>query len=137
MASCSSTPTRPTKSIQLPALGPLELDGRLLAVLTVVDAEGPSLQQRLSERLGVDRTTMVALVDALEQSGCVDRRRDPIDRRGYQVSITTKGAKLLDKATNAILAVERDFLASLTAQEQRQFRTLLRKVVLTRDPSLA
>jgi DNA-binding MarR family transcriptional regulator len=120
--------------IQLPALAPLGLDGRLLAVLTVVKAEGPALQQRLSERLQVDRTTMVALVDALEQDGLVERRRDSVDRRGYQVIITTKGTKILEKATAAIRAVEQDFLAPLSGEEQRQFRNLLGKLVLEGDP---
>src|SRR5207248_1737728 len=82
---------------QGPALEPLELDGRLLAVLTLLDAEGPALQQRLSERLQVDRTTMVALVDALEDRGFVTRQRDPADRRGQRVGATTKGATALER----------------------------------------
>jgi DNA-binding MarR family transcriptional regulator len=116
------------QSIQLPALEPLDLDGRQLAVLMVVKAEGPALQQRLSERMRVDRTTMVALVDALERGGLVERRRDPVDRRGYQVSITKKGAKVLERAREAIRAVEREFLDPLSAEEHRQFRTLLARV---------
>jgi DNA-binding MarR family transcriptional regulator len=118
------------QSIQLPALEALELDGRLLAVLTVVDAEGPALQQRLSERLGVDRTTMVGLVDVLERSGFVARRRDPADRRGYRVSMTRKGTKALRQGHAAVLAVEQDFLDRLSADEQRQFRSLLSRLVL-------
>jgi DNA-binding MarR family transcriptional regulator len=118
------------QSIQAPALAQLGLDGRLLAVLLVVDAEGPALQQRLSERLRVDRTTMVALIDTLEQSGLVERRRDPVDRRGYEVRITHKGAKILLEAINASRAAEQDFLAPLSAQEQRQLRALLGKLVL-------
>lgn len=120
------------QSIQLPALAPIGLDGRLLAVLLVVQAEGPSLQQRLSERMGVDRTTMVALVDILEQTGFVERRRDAGDRRGYQINITGKGAALLRKATNVIHEVEQDFLAPLSPREQRQFRTLVTKLALER-----
>jgi DNA-binding MarR family transcriptional regulator len=121
------------QSIQRPALAPLGLDGRLLAVLTLVEAEGPALQQRLSERLGVDRTTMVALIDALEQGGLVQRQRDPVDRRGYHVSITKKGAKVLHRAHEAIRVVEHDFLAGLSAEEQLQFSILLGKVVLDVD----
>jgi DNA-binding MarR family transcriptional regulator len=121
------------QSIQQPALAPLDLDGRLLAVLTLVDAEGPARQQRLSERLRVDRTTMVALVDALEQNGLVERRRDPVDRRGYAVRITRDGTRTLRRAHRAILAVEQEFLRRLSAGEQDQFRELLGKLVSDDD----
>jgi DNA-binding MarR family transcriptional regulator len=121
------------QSIQRSALAPLELDGRLLAVLTLVEAEGPALQQRLAERLRVDRTTMVALIDALEQGGLVQRRRDREDRRGYQVSITKKGANRFQRAHEAVREVERDFLETLSAEEQRQFLALLEKLVLNAD----
>jgi DNA-binding MarR family transcriptional regulator len=121
------------QSIQRPALAPLDLDGRLLAVLMVVAAEGPALQQRLSERLRVDRTTMVALIDALEQSGLVERRRDPVDRRGYHVRITKAGGRALQRAQQAIREVEHRFLRPLSDDEQGQFRALLGKLVLGRD----
>ena len=119
--------------IQRPALASLDLDGRLLAVLTLVEAEGPALQQRLSERLRVDRTTMVSLVDSLEQNGLVARRRDPVDRRGYLVSITKKGTGILRRAHSAVRAVEQDFLDHLSPDEQRQLRNLLGKLVVESD----
>ena len=120
------------QSIQAPALAPFDLDGRLLAVLTLVGAEGPALQARLAQRLQVDRTTMVALVDRLEQAGLVERHRDPTDRRGYHVNITTPGSRALNQALDAVKTVERDFLGALSTAEQHQFRALLAKVAL--DP---
>ncbi|HYZ82692.1 MAG TPA: MarR family transcriptional regulator [Solirubrobacteraceae bacterium] len=120
------------QSIQASALAPFDLDGRLLAVLTLVGAEGPALQARLAERLQVDRTTMVALVDRLEQAGLVERHRDPTDRRGYHVNITTTGSRALNQALDAVETVERDFLGALSMPEQQQFRALLAKVAL--DP---
>ncbi|MGH7912355.1 MAG: MarR family winged helix-turn-helix transcriptional regulator [Candidatus Dormibacteraceae bacterium] len=118
------------QSMQTPALAPLGLDGRLLAVLTLVEAEGPALQQRLSERLRVDRTTMVALVDALERNKLVERRRDPVDRRGYQVRITKRGAEALLQGHRAVRTVEQALLGELSDEEQRQLRSLLGRVVL-------
>lgn len=118
------------QSVQAPALAPLNLDGRLLAVLTLVGAEGPALQARLAERLQVDRTTMVALVDRLEQAGLLERHRDPTDRRGYHVNITTTGTTALKQALDAVETVERDFLGALSKAEQHQFRALLARVAL-------
>jgi DNA-binding MarR family transcriptional regulator len=120
------------QAIQQPALAPFDLDGRRLAVLVLLDAEGPSLQARLSERLGVDRTTMVALIDSLEAIGLVNRRRDPVDRRGHRVGMTAAGAEVLGRALDAVDAVERDFLLPLSREERAQFQSLLARLVL--DP---
>ncbi|MGH2871945.1 MAG: MarR family transcriptional regulator, partial [Solirubrobacteraceae bacterium] len=82
--------------------------------------------------LAVDRTTMVALVDALERAGMVARRHDPADRRGRRVTLTRAGADALRAAHDAVASVEEEFLAPLTEAEQRQFRRLLAKLVLAR-----
>lgn len=116
------------RAIQGPALTPLQLNGRLLAVLALIDAVGPALQQRLAERLGVDRTTMVGLVDTLEERGLVERGRDPVDRRGYRIAITRKGAHVLAKAMTVVDAAEEAFLTRLSDTERRQFRRLLTKL---------
>src|ERR1700733_3814264 len=47
------------------ALAPYDLIGRELAVLLVLASGEPASQQDAARRLGVDRTTMVGLVDAL------------------------------------------------------------------------
>src|SRR5690349_8578256 len=64
-----------------PALAPFGLDARELAVLAVLAAGRPLSQLEAARRLGVDRTTMVALVDTLEGKGLVERRRSEEDRR--------------------------------------------------------
>lgn len=116
-------------AVQAPALQPFGIDGRLLAVLSVVEAEGPSLQQRLVERLNVDRTTMVAIVDRLEQGGLLTRERDPQDRRAHLVSITRDGERIRREAQAAADEAEKRFLDGLSAPEQRQLRRLLQAVI--------
>ena len=49
------------------------IDGRELAVLTVLDAQAPLSQHEAAGQLGMDRTTMVTLIDALEAQGLVER----------------------------------------------------------------
>src|SRR6478735_2121459 len=72
-----------------PALEPFDIDGRGLAVLTVLNAgPAPLSQQEAAARLNVDRTTMVALVDDLETKGLVDRTPHPGDRRKNVVTLT-------------------------------------------------
>jgi DNA-binding MarR family transcriptional regulator len=96
-----------------PAMAPFGIDGRELAVLTVLGADLPLSQQDAAARLGIDRTTMVAMVDALEGKGMVERHRSPADRRKNVVQLTAGGRDCLRAAGPARDAAERAFLAPL------------------------
>jgi DNA-binding MarR family transcriptional regulator len=95
------------------ALAPFGIDGRELAVLLVLAAEYPLSQLEAAGRLRVDRTTMVALIDALEDKGFVERRRSQEDRRKNLVELTAVGQDCLRKAEQARAEVEARFLAPL------------------------
>ncbi|MGC8461418.1 MAG: MarR family winged helix-turn-helix transcriptional regulator [Candidatus Dormibacteria bacterium] len=117
------------QSIQRDALTPLELNGQLLAVLIVADSHAPELQQRIGERLNVDRTTMVALIDNLEVAGFVERRSDSRDRRGRYVHVTPKGKKAISEGLEASTLAESLFLAPLSPTERETFREMLAKLI--------
>ena len=57
-------------------------------VLSVVKQRGPISQREVCDWLGVHASDMVELVDRLEHLGWVARRRDPTDRRRYELTIT-------------------------------------------------
>ncbi|MCI3271067.1 MarR family winged helix-turn-helix transcriptional regulator [Streptomyces cylindrosporus] len=95
------------------ALAPYGIDGHELAVLVVLSGEEPLSQAEAAGRLGVDRTTMVSLVDGLEDHGLVTRRRSPQDRRKNIVELTPAGEQCLREAEQARRAAERRFLAPL------------------------
>jgi DNA-binding MarR family transcriptional regulator len=109
-------------------LARLSVNAREFAVLTLVDAEGAASQQRLAARIGVDRTTMVALIDALEAKRLVSRRRDPSDRRAYMVEATPAGRKTLQGALKAVKVAEEQALASLTATDAATFKQTLQRL---------
>lgn len=95
------------------SLAPHGIDGRELAVLAVLDSYGELSQLEAASRLGIDRTTMVALVDALEGKELVERRRSPQDRRKNIVELTPTGRACLRDAEVARQEMERRFLAPL------------------------
>ncbi len=114
-----------------PAMAPFGIDGRELAVLTVLGADVPLSQHEAAGQLGIDRTTMVAHVDALEDKGLVERRRSPHDRRKNIVELTPAGQKCLREAGQARDEVERDFLAPLGADGAAEFVRALQVLVAT------
>jgi DNA-binding MarR family transcriptional regulator len=111
------------------ALAPLGVNGRELAVLLVLAGHEPASQQQAAHRLGVDRTTMVALLDTLEEKGLVSRHPHPEDRRRNVVELTAVGRDVLERGTRASDEAEREFLAPLDPQTARQLRAALRALV--------
>lgn len=111
------------------ALEPVGVTSRELGVLlTVAEGEPPS-QQQAALRLGVDRTTMVAVLDALEDKGLVARRPHAQDRRRNVVALTEAGTRAVREAVRASDAAEAELLAALDADAARTLREALRLIV--------
>ncbi|MFK4267632.1 MarR family winged helix-turn-helix transcriptional regulator [Streptomyces milbemycinicus] len=117
-----------------PALARFGLDARELAVLAVLAAGRPLSQLEAARRLGVDRTTMVALIDALENKGLVERRRSEEDRRRNVVELTERGMRVRADAEEAREAAEREFLGPLGEEEAARLMKALR-VLVARTPN--
>ena len=114
-------------------LGPLGVNARELTVLLLLDGREPESQQQAAARLGVDRTTMVGLLDGLEHKGLVARQTDPLDRRRNVVGLTTNGQRTLRKARVASDKAEHELLGALSEREVRSFRELLGRVAAGGD----
>jgi DNA-binding MarR family transcriptional regulator len=88
----------------------------------------------LGSALGVDRTTVVALVDHLERKKLVRRERSLDDRRAYAVTLTTKGRGVADRAIRLTNALEREMFAPLDRAEQETLRKLSTRLLATPGP---
>ena len=110
-------------------LEPFGINGRELAVLTVLANGEPPSQLEAAQRLAIDRTTMVMLLDGLEGKGLVGRRADPADRRRNIVVLTAAGRKALQGASRAADDAEAAFLAPLGEADRDQLRTMLQALI--------
>jgi len=120
---------RRSLALEADALAPVGTGVKQHAALAVLADEGPMSQQELGQRLGIDRTTVVAVVDALEDSGLVERTRAPGDRRSYLVTPTRKGKDALRSGRRAVRDAERALLKGLGAQERRTLTELLARAL--------
>jgi DNA-binding MarR family transcriptional regulator len=101
----------------------------LFGLLNVIGAREGAIQQELGAAMGIDRTTMVSLIDQLESAGLAKRRPSARDRRAREVAITPKGRRLLGRARRLISEAEDDVLAGLTAGERHDLLRLLRRAL--------
>lgn len=118
------------------AMRNLGLSMRELLVLSFVAGSDRLSQQELSDRIGLDPTLIVGLVDGLEERELVVREKDPGDRRRNVLSVTKAGRNLRDRAITAATNVEDDFLAPLDERERADLRDTLYRMMSPRLPWL-
>lgn len=117
------------RSLAEQPLSALGLGVKEFGALSVLAAEGPLSQQKLGQRLRVDRTTMVAVVDQLERRGFAERQRNGEDRRAYALQATSQGRRVLGRANDAAERAEAEFLAPIPPADRRKLKELLRQLI--------
>jgi MarR family transcriptional regulator, lower aerobic nicotinate degradation pathway regulator len=106
----------------------------LFALLNVLGAREGAIQQQLSSDMGIDPSAMVKLINEVEDAGLAERRRRPGDRRAWEVTITPKGRRTLQRARRVVTEAQDEVLGGLTAVERRQLLTLLRRALASAPP---
>jgi DNA-binding MarR family transcriptional regulator len=110
------------------ALEPLGLGKHHFGLLTLIDSHPGSAQQELVKRSLIDPSSMVAVIDELEELGLAERRPHPSDRRKHAVHLTARGGRTLRKARDVAIEFAKRTFAPLSASEVETLRRLLRKL---------
>ena len=100
------------------------------SIMMMISHTGPQTISELSKKIGVDPSTLVPSVDALERKGFAVRGRDPKDRRRVPLSLTDKGVELTDKVK--VVSDDDPMLMGLRDMHDddvRQLLTLLCKLI--------
>jgi len=96
-------------------------------VLLTFSSRGSLPLGKMGERLQVHPTSVTSIVDRLEASGLVVRRRHPEDGRGVLAEITDSGRALVERATAELVGA--DFgLGALDDDGLDQLSALLRPI---------
>lgn len=98
-------------------------------LLRMLELGSSETQQEMGERLGVDRTSMVNIVDRLEERGLVERKKDRVDRRKYNLTLTEKGKKTLTRAKRHADQAQGALFSSLKKKQQDELRVLLLQIL--------
>jgi DNA-binding MarR family transcriptional regulator len=104
------------------------------SVLALLDEGSRDTQGAIADALQLDRSQLVGLLDALEERGLIERRRDLVDRRRHLVSLTPDGRKQLAAFRKIIERIEQEFLAPLGDADRATLHALLSRIAAHRDP---
>lgn len=109
-------------------LAGLDVTPAIFGVLEVLQHNKGLTQSRLAAAIGLDRSSLVPLLDKLEKRGLVAREASQTDRRSNHLFLTSEGRQLLGKADKRVRRHEQRILAGLTKAETKQLISLLSKV---------
>jgi MarR family transcriptional regulator, transcriptional regulator for hemolysin len=99
-----------------------------LKVLIVLHEEGSTTQTQLVQLMGIDKSTMVSIVDELEDSGFVERRRAKHDRRTVPIHVTAAGEVAAGKAAKVTDDSNSSVFAGFTDAERAEFTRYLSRL---------
>jgi DNA-binding MarR family transcriptional regulator len=97
-------------------------------LLVLVERNAGLSQIALARALGIDRSTLVPILDRLQGRGLLLRHRSPTDSRTHALALTAAGEKGLARFARLVRAHERRIGARLSAAEMRLLIELLEKV---------
>ena len=100
----------------------------VFSALLLANANPGIAQIEIGNQLGIDKASVVTLVDRMEDAGWVKRKRSTDDRRRQGIFLTPAGAKTCRTLKKEMIDHERKFVGRFTEQELRNLIALLRRL---------
>ena len=106
-----------------------KITGPQLGCLMSIAEDGPLTSAKLSRTIYLSPSTVVGIIDRLEEKGLVERQRSLRDRRQVHISITPAGRTLIAEAPPLLQDKLAEALGNLPDNEQIQMTRALEKLV--------
>ncbi|RYF33085.1 MAG: MarR family transcriptional regulator [Comamonadaceae bacterium] len=100
------------------------------SVLSLLAHNPGATSRQLCATLDILPPNLVSLVAAMDSRGLIERRPHPRDGRAVGLHLTADGDKLVREAEQAVVQLELDASAKLSARERETLIKLLQKLYL-------
>lgn len=101
-----------------------------LGALFLIEANRGLSQSELGTALGIDRSSVVPLIDRLQRRGWVRRAARASDRRAHALELAPAGIALLERLMPRLQAHEARIATGLSPAERKRLCELLAKVAV-------
>ncbi len=98
------------------------------SILTVIERNPGLSQTRLADALGIKKTNLVAIIDALEERGLARRESIANDRRSHALYLTPKGTMLVGRLHRIDAALDRSLSQTMNRKERQRLGDVLRQI---------
>ena len=109
-------------------IGEQKLRPGLFSLMVLVGSNPGIAQFELGTHLGIDKASIVALLDRLEKAGLLERCRSVRDRRRQGIFLTTKGSAELEALIVQVRSLERQMASRFTRAEMEQLLGFLQRL---------
>ena len=102
---------------------------RYLGLLSIIARNPDQPQHRLAESVGLQRSSLVPILDRMEAQGLVERRDAKGDRRAKAVRLTPAGRRAVDDLTAKAIAIEERTLEGFAPAEVEALTDMLDRLI--------
>ena len=114
-------------------LSEVDIAPRHIGLLVFVQLNPGAAQGRIAEAIELDRSTIVPIINTLEQGGFLERRASEDDARSNGLWLTRKGARTLDRVHALGDARDEAMLDGFSASERRTLLKLIKRLIANLD----
>src|SRR5689334_13703484 len=101
------------RALDLELRGQYGLSGGQWKVILSLSIQNGLSQKELAERIFIDSTTLVPIIDSMEKKKLVERRIDPKDRRNNNVFLTAKSESFVEPIIEIVLRMRKIFFKNI------------------------
>jgi DNA-binding MarR family transcriptional regulator len=110
------------------AMRGMPVSGSQLLVLVLLWERGEATSAELARMMRITPQAMTTLLGPLREQGYIERRVDAAHARRLLLSLTSKGAGIIQDARALSPAIEDDLLEGFTAEERQTLKRLLGRI---------
>ncbi len=111
-------------------LGLTPAQWKVILVLNLMDG---LTQKEIAEKINIDGSTLVPVIDRMEQSGLVERRADSKDRRNNRIYLTKKSESTVDSIIQTILQLRKIIYRGVSENEISTVQNVLKILIKNSD----
>ena len=97
------------------------------SVMEIIAQNPGRTQSAIAWAAGLDRSSLVPILNQFEKNGLIKREEVKSDKRAYAVSLTVKGKEELEGLRGQIDQMEKKFISGLGTKNHQQLIGLLQK----------
>lgn len=97
-------------------------------VLALIEANSGLSQTKLAQILGIDRSTLVGVLDKLERQALIERAARPNDRRSHALQLSAAGKARFAALARRVRQHEARIARGLSARERATLIELLQRI---------
>lgn len=111
-------------------LGLTPAQWKVILVLNMMDG---LTQKEIAEKINIDGSTLVPVIDKMEQSGLVERKADSKDRRNNRIFLTKKSESTVDSIIMIILQLRKIIYNGISEDQISSIKNVLKTLIKNSD----